>query len=256
MDNVIEKQELDKHTIQRYRFKVLGSSLQEEGELEDIELQKENEETAIPVENVKISQDENKFIEELLKKSDELSSNIIKLQMQIERQESDFNTRLESEILRQKEISTKEGYEKAKLELEDSFKSSIENYKNSAQKLDEKLKEIDSFLKKVEDDVANTAVEVAKEVVKKEISNSSSAVAIALAKQLLEELKDANKIIIKVNPEDFKILKDIYKDNEKIKIEADKAISKGGVVLLSENGNLDGNISQRFEKVKYLLQSN
>jgi len=256
VDNVIEKQELDKHTIQRYRFKVLGSSLQEEGELEDIELQKENEETAIPVENVKISQDENKFIEELLKKSDELSSNIIKLQMQIERQESDFNTRLESEILRQKEISTKEGYEKAKLELEDSFKSSIENYKNSAQKLDEKLKEIDSFLKKVEDDVANTAVEVAKEVVKKEISNSSSAVAIALAKQLLEELKDANKIIIKVNPEDFKILKDIYKDNEKIKIEADKAISKGGVVLLSENGNLDGNISQRFEKVKYLLQSN
>ncbi|MCF6173916.1 MAG: flagellar assembly protein FliH [Campylobacteraceae bacterium] len=256
MDNVIEKQELDKHTIQRYRFKVLGSSLQEEEEAEDLNIQEKQSKVIVPIEKTEVIQDENKFIEELLKKSDELSSNIIKLQMQIEKQESDFNARLEAEILRQKEISVNEGYKKAKLELEDGFKASIENYKNSAQKLDEKLKEIDGFLKKIENDVANTAVEVAKEVVKKEISNSSSAVAVALSKELIEELKDANKINIKVNPSDFETLNEVYKDNEKVKIEADKAISKGGVILLSENGNLDGNISQRFEKVKYLLQNN
>ncbi len=255
MDNVIEKKELDKHTIQRYRFKVLGSSLQEE-ELDETNSDTIKEEIPKVVPNVETTQNESKFVDELLKKSDELSSNIIKLQMQIEKQENDFNARLEAEILREKESSSKEGYERAKQELEDGYNLSIENYKNSAEKLNSKLKDIDNFLQKIEKDIANTAVEVAKEVVKKEISSASSAVATALAKELIKELKDANKITIKVNSSDFEKLNDIFKNNEKMKVEADNAVSKGSVILLSENGNLDGDISQRFEKVKYLLQNN
>ncbi len=254
MDNVIEQNELNKHTIQRYRFKVLGSSALEENSFKT----DKNEEEKIVVDSLhvqdKIDVGQNKFIEELLRKSDELSSNIIKLQMQIEKQEDEFQRRLKDDISREKEISSNEGYEKAKSELEANFNDGISNYTDSAKKLDDKVRELEIFLKKIESDVANTAVEIAKEVIKKEILSSGSSVATALSKELLSELKDTSKITLKVNPHDFSVLDEIYKDNDKIKVEADSAISKGGVVLLSENGNLDGNISARLEKVKYLLQ--
>jgi flagellar assembly protein FliH len=256
MGNVIEKQELEKHTIQRYRFKVLGSNILDDDLTQDDNLADDSNEVQIPTEKIEIKENENKFIEDLLKKSDELSSNIIKLQMQIEKQEDSFKTRLEQEVAREKETATKDGYEKAKLEIQENLNSTILNYKDSARKLDEKIKEMDIFLNKMQNDIADTAIEVAKEVVKKEISSAGSSVALALSKELLSELKEANAIVLKVNPDDFSALNDIYKDNDKITVEEDKAISKGGVVLLSKNGNLDGNISQRFEKVKNLLQNN
>ena len=37
---------------------------------------------------------------------------------------------------------------------------------------------------------------------------------------------------------------------------SDDAITLGGVVILSDVGNLDGNLAMRLEKVKYLLQEN
>jgi len=256
MDNVIEKQELEKHTIQRYRFKVLGSNIQEDDHTQDDNAVDDSEEVKKETVKEEIKENESKFIEDLLKKSDELSSNIIKLQMQIEKQEDNFKIRLEKEIAREKETATNDGYEKAKLEFQENLDKTILNYKDSAKKLDEKIKELDIFLNKVQNDIADTAIEVAKEVVKKEISSAGSSVALSLSKELLSELKDADNIVLKVNPDDFSALNDIYKNNDKITLEEDKAISKGGVVLLSKNGNLDGNISQRFEKVKNLLQNN
>jgi len=256
MDNVIEKQELNKHTIQRYRFKVLGSNMQDDEQAQEDNLEIDVKEAQTPAQKFEVKENENKFVEELLKKSDELSSNIIKLQIQIEKQEDDFKIRLEQEVTRERDIATKNGYEKAKLESQEKLDVTISNYKDSAKKLDEKVKELDNFLNKTQDDIANTAVEVAKEVVKKEISSEGSDVAIALSKELLRELKDADAIVLKVHPDDFSILNDIYKDNDKVTVEEDMAILKGGVVLLSKNGNLDGNISQRFEKVKNLLQNN
>jgi flagellar assembly protein FliH len=256
MDNVIEKRELEKHTIEKYRFKVLGSAVQDENAPNNSDLDEDAKEIAEPIESFVPQVDESGFVEELLKKSDELSSNIIKLQIQIEKQESDFKARLEEEVSRQRKEASKEGYEQAKSELEEKSNEIILNYTNSAKKLDEKIKEMDNFLDKTQDDIAHTAIDVAKEVVKKEISASSSSVATALSKELMSELKEANQITLKVNPQDLEVLREIYKDNDKVSVDADLAISKGGVVLFSKKGNLDGNISQRFEKVKNLLENN
>ncbi len=254
MDNVVEKKELEKHTIEKYRFKVLGLTVQDEEALIDPDIDINAKSIEEPEESILPKADESKFVDELLKKSDELSSNIIKLQIQIEKQEDDFKARLDKEVSREKEIAQKEGFEQAKSELEEKLNVTVLNYENSAKKMDEKIKEMDTFLNKMQDDIAHTAVEVAKEVIKKEISDSSSSVATALSRELLDELKDANRITLKVNPQDAKILNEVYKDNDRVSVEPDPAISKGGVVLFSENGNLDGNISQRFEKVKNLLE--
>ncbi len=255
MDNVIEQSELNKHTIQRYRFKVLGSKKVEEEfinelkETVDLEVKKE------PVKKEPVDESQNQFIEELLKKSDTLSSNIIKLQMQIEKQESEFENRLKESVAREREISFEEGYKKAKEELESSYNDKVANYIESAKKLKEKISEVDAYFEKIEKNLLETSLELAKEVIKKEISNASSQVALALAKELLKDLKDAAKVTLKVNPRDYDALKEIFTEDEKIEVQSDTAVSPGGVILLSEKGNLDGSITARLEKVKYLLQN-
>ncbi len=255
MDNIIEQDKLGRHTVQRYRFKVLGSmttdDMQTEDETQEIPLV---EKKSVKKDD-KVDDNQNKFVEELLKKSDTLSTNIIKLQMQIEKQESEFENRLKESIAREKEIAFDEGYSKAKSELESSFSEKSINYIESAKKLSQKAEEFDKFLKNLEKNLLDTSLEVAREVIKKEIEISSSKVAEALAKELIDDLKDANKITLKVNPKDFDALQKVFANSAKIDVEADSAISLGGVVLLSEKGNLDGNLSSRLEKVKYLLQS-
>ncbi len=107
----------------------------------------------------------------------------------------------------------------------------------------------------MEKNLLDTSLEIAKEVVKKEISTSSSDIAVALAKELIKDLKNSSNIAIKTNPKNYEALNEVFKDNNKVEIQSDDAVSLGGVVFLSENGNLDGNLSARFEQIKCLLQN-
>jgi len=262
MKNIIDSKTAANHRIEPYHFKVLGgvSSAHEE---EIVEVQANTEEVAkkepVKVQKsepvVQIDEQQNQFIEELLKKSDELSTNIIKLQMQIEKQESDFNNRLENELKRESENSYEKGYQKAKDDLESSIEEIKEKFLNSINTLEVESKKGDDFLKSVESELSDTAIEVAKEVILKELKESSSEIAVSLSKKLIEELKDAKSIKLKVNPKDCESLKERYSAIENISVDSDNAIAEGGVVVLSDAGNLDGNISTRLEKVKNLIEN-
>ena len=122
--------------------------------------------------------------------------------------------------------------------------------------LEENWEKSEKKLEKIETDMSVSAFEIAKEVIKKEIASSSSQVAASLAKALLKEVKEAMKIELKVNPKDFDFLKELYAGEEKITVVSDDAVTLGGVIVLSDVGNLDGNLAVRLEKVKYLLQEN
>ncbi|WP_331775274.1 flagellar assembly protein FliH [Sulfurospirillum sp. 1612] len=254
MENIIIQDEIEKHDVQRYRFKVLGSMPHHEeqnSEPQDVTPAPDNTTSTAPktAENV-----EGGFVEELLKRSDELSSNIIKFQMQIEKQEADFEQRLKEEVTREKALSFQEGYDKAKADLESSYQTIVETFEHSNQKLNDKLNELEKGYKKTEKELANSAIEIAEEIIKKELTQASSEIAVSLAKNLMSEVQKANHVTLKVNPDNFQALEAIYKENEKITVETDDAISKGGVILLSESGNLDGTISERLAKVKHLLK--
>ncbi len=255
MDNIIGQNELDKHTIQRYRFRVLGSGNVEEEIVDSESVKIDSNKNLNILQNDNSDDNQNQFVEELLKKSDLLSTNIIKLQMQIEKQESDFANRLSDTVTREKEISFNEGYEKSKAELEKKYEEKISAYIETARKLDAKTQEFDNFFKQLEKNLLDTSLEIAKEVVKKEILTSSADIAIALARELIKDLKDTSTMTIKSNPEDYEALNEVFKDNDKVDVQSDEAVSLGGVVFLSEKGNLDGNLSARFEQIKCLLQN-
>lgn len=261
MKNVIDTKVVNEHKIEPYRFKVLGgvnAVYKDESIPEVVEDTKISEElVTAPLKEVGVKQDEqqNKFIEELLKKSDELSSNIIKLQMQVEKQEVEFKNRLSNELDRESKSSYEKGYQTAKEELLNGVEEIKQKFFNSINILEEEVKNGNEFLKQVENELSQTAIEVAKEVILKELKHSSSEIAVALSKNLIEELKDAKNIKLKVNPKDYDALKEYYSSIENIRVDSDNAITEGGVVILSDVGNLDGNISTRLEKVKNLIEN-
>ncbi len=263
-ENIIDKDRIDDHSVQRYRFKVIGSATLSEPSVvnteETLNEPFEQDVHVSPDEIVTVKRIEegaqNQFIEELLKKTDELTSNVIKLQIQIEKQEQDFSKRLSEELARERENAYAQGYQKAKEESEASVSEIKSRYLKSITHLDGLYQSIDERLEKLEQELSSTAFEIAKEVIKKEVSKESGKVAVSLAKALIQEVKDATKIELKVNPNDLESLKEIYNADEKIKVTADDSITRGGVIVLSDVGNLDGNVTMRLEKVKYLLQEN
>ena len=286
--SVITSETSPAHFIENYRFKVLGSNeraqdsapvLIEENNLSE-ELNEQNLEQggenftpqsqsvhqmqpnmqnhfAPQPQNSQVHQTgfDSSFVEELLKKTDELSSNIIKLQMQIENQESEFAKRLEAEIARAKEDGKNEGIAQTNAANEAKIKELEAKFSASAAKLDEQYVKFDEFLKKSEDELGQTAIKIAKEVIEKEVSSASSQIAHHLANSLIKELSDVKNIEIRVNPEDSDYLKEQFSKNERVKVSADDAISKGGVVIISEGGNIDATMQTRLEKLKMLVNN-
>ena len=272
--SVITSETSPAHFIENYRFKVLGVGeraadsapvLIEENNLSE-ELSEQNfaqkGENFIPqashqtqtnsqnhfasqAQSPQIQQaGESSFVEELLKKTDELSSNIIKLQMQIENQESEFAKRLEAEISRAKEDGKNEGIVQANAANEARINELEARFSTSAAKLDEQYVKFDDFLNKIEEELGQTDIKIAKEVIDKHLSSS-----------IIKDLSNVKNIEIRVNPEDSEYIKEQFSKNEHVKISADDAISKGGVVIISDGGNIDATMQTRIEKLKMLVNN-
>ncbi|HED4582680.1 TPA: flagellar assembly protein FliH [Campylobacter jejuni] len=270
--NVISGGDSDQHVVEGYRFKVISEFDNHTGEKKHTQtLDEENANISLndekPVEEnhaiaptqavmeTQIPTFQPSFVEDLLKKTDEMSSNIIKLQMQIESQENEFNNRLNSELENAKEKFAKEGYEKAKEEFQKELSDFKDKYLKSIAKLDNACENLENFIEKNEKELADTAIDIAKEVILKELELNSSKIAYALAKDLIGELKGASAIELKVNAEDYEYLKEQFDQNTHIKISLDDAISKGSVVIISDAGNIESNLNSRLTKIKKMVNN-
>lgn len=265
--NVISSKTSNQHVVEDYRFKVITEFADPEkpspqnntvDESKESKLaSKDLPDTEIKPEEKPVSESpfQSNFIEDILKKTDEMSNNIIKLQMQIENQENEFNNRLKSELENAKEKFIKEGYEKAKKEFDENLSDLKDKYLKSISKLDEACASLNVFVEKNEKELADTAVDIAKEVVLKELNEDSRKIAYALAKDLIQELKGASAIELKVNSNDFDYLKENFSSQAHIKVSLDDAISKGSVVLLSDAGNIESNLNSRLAKIKKLVHN-
>ncbi|TKX28447.1 flagellar assembly protein FliH [Campylobacter sp. MIT 12-5580] len=276
--NVISQSNANEHIVENYHFKVMSefASTQEQNRMQEalnapvppattpampLE-EKPSPQVAEPTLQAPL-EEENKseanapfqssFVEDLLKKTDEMSGNIIKLQMQIESQESEFNNRLNAELEGAKEKFTQEGYNKAKAEFDKETNELKDKYLKSVAKLDEACANLDVFVAKNEQELANTAIEIAKEVINKELEENSAQIALNLSKELISELKGAASIELKVSPSDYDFVKSELKELTHLKVSLDDAISKGSVIVLSDVGNIESNLNSRLNKIKKMV---
>ena len=257
MENVINAKSITNHNVQKYNFKILASSTfsdeQSQTEEENIE-EKDIQDISNEVLDNEVSKEvKDDFIAELLEKSDKMSSELVKLQMQIEEGQKEFEKRIAKAKEESYSFGFEDGYKKAKQEYENEIETLKKQYINSISKLDETTGNCKDYIDNLKDELSDVSLEIAKEVIAKEISQNSKEIAFSLAKKLLEDLKDANTIEIKVNPKDFKYIKESFSDMQNISISSDEAINEGGVILMSNIGNIDGDIKTRIEKAKKIL---
>lgn len=261
MATIISKEFIDEHRIDKYSFKVLaiGSNTQDNSEtFQKTSLAKqefsENNNPGRRTSDTRVNENKidakDKLIESLMQKTDEMSSNFIKLQMKLEQKEEEFD----SEVAKVKEQSFNDGLQagikKATEDSVNSIANSVSQFSSSVMTLENSAKEFESALDGIKDGLMMAAVDISKEVIGIELSQNSSEIAKLLGDELIKELQSASKITLRVNPKDHGAISEHVGSLEHIEILSDSAVNEGGVVAISDAGNIDSQISKRFERVK------
>ncbi len=253
MATIISSNAVDQHNVHKYSFKVIAMGLNEEQKSEEkVFTADDNPKARVSdIDSSALStSSKDSLIESLMKKTDEMSSNFIKLQMKLEAKEEEF----EQELKKAKEEAFDEGLKageaKAREEIDKALNNKLELLTTSIQKLEESAGEFEKALEGVKSELLNAALDIAKEVIQIEVSENSAEVAKTLSDELMKELQSASKITLKVNPKDHSAIVEHLGKLEHVEVLPDSAVSEGGVIALSDAGNIDAQISKRFERVK------
>lgn len=199
---------------------------------------------------------ETEVVDKILQKSDVLAESLQRLQEQFDKQEREINEKVSLARNEAKEQGYNEGYQQAKQELEAQINSQKELYALSIQRIDTNILESKNHILNLEKELSSIALDIAKEVIATELNTNSAKIASSLARTLLEDITQNTQITLKISPQDLQSLKESLKDLNNVHIEADQAIAKGGVVILSNEGNIDGDVFMRFETLKKSILEN
>jgi flagellar assembly protein FliH len=250
---IISNDKLDGHSVDKYNFKVLafGANLNEEQEQERYTKENNPGQRESDLQSNEMSQSSKEsLIESLMKKTDEMSSNFIKLQMKLEAKEEEYKLELEKVKSEAYAQGLEDGLAQAKEQSNASVTDGLNQFSASVVRLEQSAKEFESSLESIKSDLMLAALDIAKEVVSIELSENSNRVAMKLADELINELQGASKITLKVNPKNHGFISEKVGKLEYIEIVSDSAVSEGGVIAISSAGNIDSQISKRFQKVK------
>ncbi len=253
MATIILSNEVNEHNVHKYSFKVISLGSNEKQVSEEKNFTEENNPKAriTDVDSSALSRSsKDSLIESLMKKTDEMSSNFIKLQMKLEAKEEEF----QEELKKAKEETFNEGLKageaKAREDIDKAINNKLELLTTSIKKLEESANEFEKALEGVKSELLHAAINIAKEVIKIQISETSALIAKTLSDELMKELQSASKITLKVNPKDHSEIVQHLGKLEHVEVLPDSAVSEGGVIALSDAGNIDAQISKRFERVK------
>lgn len=257
-DSLITKNHIEKHRISKYEFRPIVLDEQEskpESTPSDGAVVDSAQELGIH-KSIGDESIEKELIEKLLQKTDELSSSLAKLQIQFEKQQLEMEERVNTARNDAYKDGLKEGEEKTRQALESSVQKERTSLIDSAINLGKVMQASETHLRELEKELSAIAVDIAREVIAKEVESDSAAIATALAKELLGSIADTTDVQIRVNPLDYPALQESLKDYAKLKIEADNAITKGGVVIANGGGIIDGSITNRYKTLKQSVLDN
>ena len=88
------------------------------------------------------------------------------------------------------------------------------------------------------------------DIIKRKLPVINNEIAKVLGDELIKELQSASKIRLRVNPKNHGAIPEHVGSSEHIEVISDSAVSEGGVIVISDAGNIDAQISKRFQRVK------
>lgn len=255
MATVISSERLAKHAIDKYNFKVLATTVPTasgEEAPKPVFTKESNPGTReSDIDSSAMSKSsKDSLIESLMKKTDEMSSNFIKLQMKLESMSEEHKVELESVKAASFNEGIQAGKEQAVKDGQSSVANGLAQFSSSVLTLEQSANEYTQALEGIKSELISAALDISKEVINVELNENSSAIAEILSSELIKELQSASKVTLKVNPKDHGEISKSVGSLENVEIISDSAVSQGGVIAISDAGNIDAQISKRFERVK------
>ncbi len=244
MSKIIHDSKSNQHNIEKFVFKQYKKENSKKVDLSSIFNNKNNKES----EEIKNPKEENNN-KELFQRIEELSSQVVNLQMQ---REEDKKLH-QQELIKVKDESYTQGVKDTKEANESEIEALKIQYLSATTKLQELEIQIKQRLSEIEEELIETSIIIAQKVIKKEIEENSNLVAKSIVKYLVSSIKDELDVRVLVNPIDYEeVLNQGL--NKNIKVISDNSIQRGGVVILSPKKNIDGTISTRFKKTLQLIK--
>jgi len=251
LSRIVNGESVEKHIIHSYEYKNLET---EEVKEQSGSVKNVYDEPETSVQKIQEENKQNEIIEKLLGKIEELGNNIVNIQSQFEKQLNECKALMESEKKKAYEEGYQKGFEEAKNKISSETEEKLNLLSASLRKIDKINETFEEKILSIEKELISVALDIAKEVIQKEVSENSKEIAYSLAKALMDDIKDATKIQIKVNPKDAEFLKS--QDLKNVEIIEDEAVKEGGVVIISDIGNIDAEILQRFKAIKEAILEN
>jgi len=249
LSKIISNENSQKHIVKPYKFKELRETDEKGDEnIQEYIEEEKTEENNESNESQNNNNQSNELIERLLTKIEELSNNIINIESSFQNQLNECKQQIQTEKQKAYEDGIKAGFEQAHNEMGNALMEKMNLLEESIIKIDKINETFEEKILSIEKELVSVALDIAKEVIQKEISENSKEIAYNLAKSLMDDIKDATKIKIKVNPKDAEFLKS--KEFHNVEILEDPAVKEGGVVIVSDVGNIDGEIINRFKAIK------
>ena len=156
-------------------------------------------------------------------------------------------------------LGYREAQEKTRRDVEKEYTDKLfrkyEDVYKILQQFDESFADYEKSFEKL---VIETAFEIAKKVVQREVSENT--IINENVRFAINKIMGANEIRLKLNPADVEELNEATKklihggSFNKIKIEADERIELGGCLIETEIGNVDSRISTQLSEMQKQLE--
>ncbi len=154
-----------------------------------------------------------------------------------------------------------EGYQAGTEESERNYEQILleknEEFYNILTEMEERFAEYEESFAKI---VIEVSSKMASKILHREISNKS--IIQETLSEALTQVITSNKILVKINPEDMKILEanengiGAHQGFAKIRFEPDPSIERGGCFVETELGNIDAQISSQINEIVKQLELN
>lgn len=160
----------------------------------------------------------------------------------------------ESESIR--ETAYHEGYEAGMHQLDADRLELAENFSSLESEVE---RQVARFWINIEPELLKLSVEIAGKVVRQKIDENEELV-LTTVKAGLKQLRDRQELKIHVNPDDYRLLRERREDVQSscdgirsVEVIDDRRVEKGGCLIESGNGHLDGRIETQLGEVEHTL---
>jgi len=263
-----EIQDLLKDKIEKYEFQPLFENSQQEKGIESFEFQPLRKDQVLDVrEHEKVIKIERNFAE---KKAFQIAP-IVKEHRGMNRQEELEKQRLiqeevERQLIRVQDQAYKDGFEQGQKdgqnEVFDQTRAQVETKIESLNEMIEAvLKAQHDLIMNEKQIVFRTIKNLTKWVILRELKDDGDYI-LRLLEKLLSELQAKSNVLIQIDPKSFSEMPDVLEmiqekvgKMKNVRIEIDYDIDGPGIIVESENGIINGSLTEQFKNLSKLFES-